>query len=220
LAGEIGDKENMIASLTMLGSVALGMGDHPKSKEVFEHSVALSREYADKRRLSAALNNLAELHRTRGDFDEAEKLYEEALTINRERGSETEVIVNLLNLAMTSISRGSLDRAKSLTREALAIVCRIGSRPLGLGVLELSIGIAALCDQAERGALFFGAAAAQTDQMKLMPNPADMEFLAPFVAQIRQFLGAERFAEAEAAGRALNFEEAIRQVRTWLSNVA
>ena len=51
-------------------------------------------------------------------------------------------------------------------------------------------------------------------------DPADEAFLAPLMASARETLDAAACAAADRAGRALDFPQAIAEVRTWLERLA
>ena len=69
----------------------------------------------------------------------------------------------------------------------------------------------------ERGARLYGAAEAQTLRTGIRRDPADEAFLQPMARGARAALGETGFKPAEASGRALHFEQAIADVRAWLS---
>ena len=100
--------------------------------------------------------------------------------------------------------------------EVLAIVEEIGSITAGQSVLEVSAGLGSLTGDHVAAARFFGTAEAQTARTGLHRDPTDEAFLAPLIAKAREALGDAPFAAAEAAGRALSYEEALVEARGWL----
>ena len=52
--------------------------------------------------------------------------------------------------------------------------------------------------------------------MGYLREPADEAFLVPLIAQTREALGTDAFAEAESAARALLYGEAIAEAGAWL----
>ena len=87
---------------------------------------------------------------------------------------------------------------------------------MGQNVLEVSTGLAALREEWELAAQFYGAAEEQAEQTGLLRDPADEAFLAPRIARVREALAESTFAAAEAAGRALAYEDAMLEARRWL----
>ncbi len=213
---EIGNRACVEAALQPLGSVCLANGDLVSARRHLEEAIALARELDNRRELSAAINAMAQLHRVEGALDAAEPLYEEVVAYARELGDNESVAVALLNLSMVAISRGSTEKARKLLLDVLAIAVDIGSKPAGQSALEVSAGLAASCDDWAHAARFFGAAEAQMKTTGIHRDPTDEAFLKPWVARARSALGSENFADAEAAGRALRYDEAIDDVRQWL----
>jgi tetratricopeptide (TPR) repeat protein len=216
IARELGDRLRVASALRALGIVSQGQGDQAGARRALEESLVLSRELGDKRQLSITVNGLAELERAAGNLDAAEPLCEEFIALERELGNRGNVASGLLNFAMVSIGRGSAGRARGLLLEALSIAEEIGSKRVGQGVLEATSGLAAFAEEWEPAARFFGAADALREQMGLHRDPADEAFLSPLIARAQGALGAPAFAAAEAQGRALSYEDACAQARSWL----
>ena len=218
LARELGDKKRVAAVLQPLTMASLGQGDLATARRHVREALVLARELGNKRGIAAALNAVAQVHRVEGDLDTAEPLYEQVLALARELGDREIIAIALLNLAMVSIGRGLGDRAQAMLLDVLSIAEEIGSKPAGQSALEVSAGLAALIAQWEHAAVLFGAAEAQTEATGIHRDPGDESFLAPLIAKAGDALGAPAFASAEAAGRALSYEEAIGQTRAWLNS--
>jgi hypothetical protein len=103
-----------------------------------------------------------------------------------------------------------------MLREALDIASEIGSKPVAQSVLEVSAGLAASRGDWPRAARLFGVAESRAARTGLHRDPADEAFLAPLIARARHALGDAAFAVAEGAGRAVDHDDAIREVRAWL----
>jgi len=218
IAREIGNKDRVVAALTLLGAVALGKDDRAAAKGYLEESLTLARELEDSFRLETALTGLAELHRIEGDLDAAEPLYEESLALNRKEGVGSNIAVNLLNIAMVAIGRGMADRARTMLVEAFEIAERIGWQTTGRDALDVAAGFAAFLEEWHRAARLYGAAHELLTQTGMGRQSADEAFLMPLVANTRAALGDAAFAEAEAAGRGLSYEEATAEARAWPEN--
>ena len=217
IARELEDPKYVARVLQPLGMAAFGRGDRNTARAHMKEAVELARGIGDKRELAAALNNLAQMHRIDGELDPAEPLYAQAVTLAREIGDRETVAIALLNLAMVSIGRGSGDRAHGMLMEILAIVEEIGSRPVGLGALDVAAGYGAWREEWEHAARFFGVAQAQIVETGLQRDPTDEAFLLPLVERARSKLGPAAFETVEREGRALGYEEGIREAVAWLS---
>ncbi len=220
ISREIGDKRMVAAVLQPLGVASLGQGDLEGARGHFEEALTLAREFGSKRDVAVALTALAQVYRVEGSLTMAEPLYERVVELARELGDRESIAIGLLNLAMVAIGRRAADRVRPKLLEVLAIVEEIGSKPAGVSALEVSAGFAALANECEQAARFFGAAEAQLEQTGLHRDPADEAFLAPLIATARDALGPTAFAAAEAPGRALSYDQAITEARSWLDRRA
>jgi hypothetical protein len=104
-----------------------------------------------------------------------------------------------------------------MVREGLAIVEEIGSKRMGVAHLDCSTGLAAAVGDWARAARLLGTAEALREQMGLHREPTDEETLAQIIGRTRAALGDSAFAAAESEGRAVSFDEAIAEARTWLA---
>jgi tetratricopeptide (TPR) repeat protein len=217
LARAIGEPRLVARALQPLGLALLGQGDIGQARRHFEDGLALARQLGNKRELAAALNALAQLNRSQGELDEAEPQYRDVLALARELDDPESIAIALLNLAMVSISRGERDRSRPMLREVAQIASASGSKPLGQSLLDVCAGLGALCGEWVRAASFYGTAQRQAELTGLQRDPADEMFLKPLMDQVRNALGPAVFQAAEAAGRALGYEEAADQAREWLT---
>jgi predicted ATPase/class 3 adenylate cyclase len=216
IARELGDKGRIAAVLQPLGTAMLGQGDVAAAQHHLEEAVATARTLDSKDNLAAALNALAQLHRMRGDLETARTRYDDVVRLARESGDRSTEAIGMLNLAIVDIERRQEGDAHRLLLDTLAIAGAIGSKQLGQSAVEVCSGLAAMLNDWSTAATFFGAAEAQVQRTGLHRDPADEAFLAPRVERTRSMLGAEEFASAERAGRAMGYEQATHAAREWL----
>jgi len=216
IAHELHEHARIEACLELLGLSSLGRGDATAARGYLEEAVVQARAQGNRRDIAAAMNSLAQFHRAAGDFDAAQPLYEGALGLALDNGDVDIVAIAKLNLAMVAVCQGATDRARSLLLDAIAIARDVGSRPTGQSAIEVTAGMAASIERWEPSARFFGAAEAQSVETGLHRDPADEAYLAPLVARARVALGAERYGIAEAAGRSLAYEAALREAEAFL----
>ena len=119
---------------------------------------------------------------------------------------------------MVAIGRGAAVRAPAMLLEVLAIAEEIGSKPAGQSALEVCAGLAASANDWECAARLFGAAETQMGYTGIHRDPTDEAFLAPLITKARDALGMSAFAAADAAGRALAYDDALTEARNWLAN--
>jgi predicted ATPase/class 3 adenylate cyclase len=217
IARELNDRTMIAVVLQPLGMTSLGRRESANARQYLEEALVLARENGNKHQIVAALNALGQLTRLEGQLDQAEALYADVLALAREQGDRESIAFALLNLAMASIGRQRTEHVRETLLEVLEVAEEIGSMPAGQSVLEVSAGLSVLDKDWERAALFFGAAEAQAARTGLRRDPADEAFLAPLMSKTEAALGTEAFSVAEDAGRALNYDAAIRKVRAWLA---
>jgi predicted ATPase/DNA-binding winged helix-turn-helix (wHTH) protein len=219
IARECGEKAQLSRSLELVGLACRGEGDALSARRYLDDSLAVARDLGDGPELMTALNALAQLLRMDGELVAAASFCQEALAIARRIGDRESEGVALLNLAMAS-NRMPPPECARLLLQALQVTETIGSRYVGLSVLDVAAGLAAATQAWERAARYFGAAEAQGAAAQVCRDPADNAFLAPLVARARAALPAPAFQLAEAAGRACSYEEIITEVRDWLEGIA
>jgi len=216
IAHSLGDRYALERALQPLARAALGLGNAAAARRHLEEALALARDLGKPRRIAGALTGLAQVHRAQGELTAAERLYREALVLARELRDPELIGVGLLNLAMASIGRNATDDARPMLAEALAIAEETSSRLTGQSVLEVCAGLAAARSEWRHSAEFFGAAEAQAEATGLHRDPGDEAFLAPLIAKTRNALGTAA-PDAEAAGRALSYGDAMGRARAWLA---
>ena len=87
---------------------------------------------------------------------------------------------------------------------------------MGLSLLEVSAGLAALSSDWDLAARFYGAAEAQNATTGLHRDPSDDAFLAPLMDKVRGALGSSAFGTSERDGRGRSYAEAMAEARGWL----
>jgi len=216
IARTLDDKVRISAVLQPLGLALLGLGELAAARERLQEGLGLAEKLGTPREIAGVLNALAQTARAGGDLATAEPLYARVLRIGRESGGVDIIAVSLLNLAMVATGRKSHASAREMLVEVLQIVDESGLRPAAQGLLEVSAGLAASSEEWTQAVRLYGVAEAQTVATGLARDPADEAFLAPLVAMAKENLGADAFASASAAGRALDYDAAIAELRGWL----
>jgi predicted ATPase/class 3 adenylate cyclase len=216
IAREIGDRRRIAVALQLLGMTALSRDDFTEAHSYLSEALSIAREIDDQREVALALNALAQFHRVTGDLDAAEPLYRQVQQITRKLGDNETMAFAVLNLAMVAISREDAAEANVLLTDTLRIFDQIRSRPIGQSIIEVSAGLSALQRSWLQAARYFGIAEAHALHTGIHRDPADEAFLSPRIHAARGALGNEAFIAAEAAGRALSYENGIEEIRVWL----
>ena len=126
------------------------------------------------------------------------------------------ISIHLTNLARALVDCGTGERVRALLQEGLAIARAIGSTRGEGYVVEVTASLAVLENKWAAAARFYGSVQARFREIGLKRTPADDAFLDLQMAKARQALGTKAFTTAEAAGRAVPWDDMLKEVRTWL----
>jgi DNA-binding CsgD family transcriptional regulator/tetratricopeptide (TPR) repeat protein len=127
--------EARMCLLSFLGWVAWGRKDYRRATQLYEESLALSREISNIWWLASSLSNLALVSHSLGDYERATELTEESMDLSRKQSDKLSLAFCLNNLAMVVYSQGDLERASQLTEESVALHRELGTR----GVVDLGL---------------------------------------------------------------------------------
>ncbi len=214
IAKELDNKRRIALALQPLGTVCLNLGDVSAAREHLQTGLAMALESANDREITAALNALGQLHRVDGDLETAARLYREAVVYARRLEDRESVALSMLNLAMASSKLPPAERA-AMVLEALTLGEEVGSRYVGQSALDVCAGLMAIAKNWSCAARLYGAAQANAARTGFRREAADEVYIAPLIASARTALG-DGYDAAEAAGRALPYEEAINEARACL----
>jgi predicted ATPase/class 3 adenylate cyclase len=217
IARSLEDRERIAAVLQPLGLTALAHGDCARAREFLLEGLDLAEALGKPFEVAAALNALAQIARTEGDLAGAEPLYERALAVSRQHGFREIVAVSLLNRAMVALDANAGARSRSWLLEVFDIAAEIGSKPVAQSLLEVGAGYAASRQRFPDAARLLGAAAAHAELTGLTRDPADEAFVMRVISRTRQSLGEDAFVAAERAGRSLDLDGALANMRALLS---
>ena len=128
LSHELGDKEGMAYSLSILGLVVDSQSDYGRARELFEGSLTLFRNLGDKWGVGESLRRLAAVAQHQGDYERATQLCEESLALLREVGYKWGVAESLQRLGTVVHYQGDYERATQLCEESLALFRQIGDK--------------------------------------------------------------------------------------------
>ena len=113
--------------LSASGYVALSKEDYERATQLYEESLALSREMRDDWALAFSLFGMALVSHRRGDPERTAELYEESISIFREQGDKHGLAICLNNLGLVARYQGDLVRAEKLTEESVELLRELGS---------------------------------------------------------------------------------------------
>jgi len=111
------------------------------------------------------------------------------------------------------VARGDLHEARRMAIECLPLARH---EKVAVDLLEAAVGLASRLGAHAFAARLWGASDRQLRAWGYRHEPGEVEHLAPLLEASRRALGDAAFDAAEAAGRALPFDEAWREFERWL----
>jgi predicted ATPase/class 3 adenylate cyclase len=129
--------------LRMLGSAAYVRGDHDQAAQLYEESLALSREARDERSVASSLLQLGNVSGDRGDHEEAKTFYEEGLALARKLDDRALLASALISVGAEFLLQGDHEQGAVLNEEAAGLYRERGNRG-GLQYALDNLGWAAL----------------------------------------------------------------------------
>jgi tetratricopeptide (TPR) repeat protein len=166
-----------------------------------------------------ATHNLASVALQLGLTENARLRFEEALALFRKIGDRSNCSLSLGDLSMVNVRLGRVQEASAQLAEALAIVEGLAAKREGANALAAAAELALALDRPREASRWFGASEALRALIGSPPAPYEKADLARLMTRMREALGEGGLGTGLAEGGAWTFEEAIGNVRAWLSSV-
>jgi predicted ATPase len=211
----VGDRRGVAQTLVPLGVIHAATGD-PTGETELQRAIHLARDVGDTWTLAFAELASGSMLTSEARHDEAVPLLEASIDHNRQLGTEVLLAYALGYLGRARIGLGQLTAARAVLVEALDRGGSMGSREVVARTLTDVAALAAEGGAVEPAAKILGSADAIRASIGAPVYRPDQVYVAELRARLRSALGAARFDEMVDAGRALGFEEAIRNAPTWL----
>jgi class 3 adenylate cyclase/tetratricopeptide (TPR) repeat protein len=204
------DDGSMVAALlSNLGIVARYRGDYEAARTLHEEGLALRRELRDRRAIAISLSNLGNVALDQHDFALAQERLEEAVALQREVGDKHNLATGLNNLGNVMRTRGQFGQAGRLYAESLVLNRELGDN-WQLAYLFEDIGVLAAMRESYSAAFrLLGAADALRDRLHAPLSDVERAKLEGLLSGPRAAAGDDAFAEALAAGRGLEADDAV-----------
>jgi tetratricopeptide (TPR) repeat protein len=148
----------------------------------------------------------------RKDYATAVDHYEEAIELARQTGDIDGAAVNLHNLARSELARGLAGPGLEALRESLEIARRLGYREVIAYCLGGLAELAMLESDPERAARMLGASERQFREIGAVLSPDEAESQERVATYVLAELAADRAAELQAEGEALDLDELLEDV--------
>ena len=137
------------------GYLAFWQGDCAAAGQLFEASLAMTREIGDKPGIAASLMSLGNVASAQCDYAAAHSLFEQSLALYRELGDKRNISSTLLNLGTVVHEQGDYTASRALYEESLALFREIGDKLSISNALYCLGNVAdALCDYAAAHSLY------------------------------------------------------------------
>ena len=201
---DLGEEQELVGPLSVLGVVASGQGDHQRALSVHEEAGQLAQKAGDGFGFAISLNNQAYEAWLTDDVDRAEVLWDECLAAAREAGTSEVAALAISGLGDVALARGDFERAAQWFRDALAIDVELGFPGLEADLCVCLAAVASRQGQLEQAARLLGAAASlrQASGAPELPEAAVLAYLNEVTNDARAGLGDHAFAAAFGRGRA------------------
>ncbi len=134
-------------AISAAGELALGQGDYPAARELYDKGLAIWRDLGDRWYVAFALNGLARVYLWQGDYPAAKALLDESLAIRREMDDSWGVSVALSNLGEIAMALSDYPAAHAIFSEYLQIE-RTSGNPGGLSDALYCLGLV-VCEQGD-----------------------------------------------------------------------
>jgi predicted ATPase/DNA-binding winged helix-turn-helix (wHTH) protein len=220
LARRVGEVEWEAIALSGIGTCLNRLDDEEAALQHFVQARDLAQANGCARPLASALNNIAATEFRRGNWESAELGFRQALHLARGRGDVRSALIFLHNLVRVQVAAGKHQGAHACAVEAEVLLRGIGEDVLKLELLEVSAALASRRAEHEVAARFWGAATQRYVDLGYRRPTEDQTQLDRLLAESRNALGAEVFGKANAAGRALELDSAMLELKAWLERGA
>jgi predicted ATPase/DNA-binding SARP family transcriptional activator/tetratricopeptide (TPR) repeat protein len=201
----------LLASLVRLGALLALRGEEARGAAVHAEAVALARRSGQRRAFGHLYNELGAVARARGDLERARQLHQEALEIVRGLIGWS-VPHTLASLACAEARLGDLDAAADHLREATGLLRSTPQPATAALVLAGAALVAVGRGHPEEAARLLAAAEATHERIGTVPVGAERRELDLAAEAVREALDPAALAAAEAGGRALAVDAALREV--------
>ena len=212
-ARQLGEPRALAWAHNVVGMALHSLGRIDPAVEAHEDALEMARRLGDGVLMFTSLNSIASCRHQTGQLDVAERCYHEALELARRDAGRVGIVIVLNNLIRLLVARGQLDQARQFAHECLPLA---RDEKVSVDLMEATVGLASRLGEHAVAARFWGASDRQLVAWGYRHEPGELEHLAPLLASSRRSLGDAAFEAAEAAGRALAYEDALLELQQWL----
>jgi tetratricopeptide (TPR) repeat protein len=208
----LGDRRGELASLTVLGLVALTRADFRIAERLFKRSRELAEELEIRSDVAVSTHNLGSVALAEGDLERAARRYEVALALYRAEDSPYGVALSELYLGLVAVESGRSDDAASYLGRALPVFREMGFLQYAAQCVDGIAAVANARGHAHDAVRLLAAASALRERTGDAPT-VGARLRKRETAATQAVLGESSFAAAWAEGRALADAEAFERAQ-------
>lgn len=209
IAQQLNDNRRMISALGGLTRVALRRNDNASAIAYAEQAVEIAEAVGEKRVMVSPLFMLAYAMRNAGDHERATALLQSSLELNEEFGLHRMIALVNYHRGHIALRARQFDAAAGFFAASLRQAQAIGHQDVMSNNLMGCAAVAAAQRNWEHAAQLFAAGQAQFGRLAVIPDLADRSVFENGLAAVRAALNEAVFADAQAAGHAMTFEQAV-----------
>jgi len=207
--------------MSLWGQTLLAQGEYERSRALCEESLALARQLGSPGRIAGSLSSLACAVLEQGSDKQARALCEESLATWQQLGDKRGCAETLTILGRLALQQGDVGRATYCYHESLVLRQETGEKGGVATALEGLARVAAAHGQVKSAAQLLGAAEILRKTMGTPLPPTEHASHEHVLAAVRAALDEAAFAQAWAAGQAMELSQAMAaalEVREQLSS--
>lgn len=203
-------------ALTAIGSALNLQGDVEGALQHEHEAMQLAEASGNVEYMASLSNNIAETERSRGNFEAAERGYLKALHLGRAHGNLLLSAIVLHNLVRLYVACGRPDDARTAALESEQLLRGIGEQVLKFELLKCVAALASSRGDHAVAVRWWSAAQPQFIEAGYWDPEVDTALYDDRMDAAKHALGNAGFAAAEAAGRTLDLDSAMRELKKWL----
>jgi tetratricopeptide (TPR) repeat protein len=203
-----GNTWGIARALIVLGDGALFERDVDRAMSRFQKALDIARDLEDAEGVALSLLYLGRAAHMRGDDARSNTLLEESLVVFKDSVDSRGIAEVLLELGRVARAQGNEARALALVRKSLVRSQKLDNKTQIAFCLTLA-GVIQTVRDAARAARLFGAAEKLLQSLNAALDPSGSLEYDSNLADTRNRLGEEAFANAWQEGRMLTLEQAV-----------
>ncbi len=216
IAEELDDSHLRGWALIALSYVHGALADLQTAGHQAQEALGIARSANDAVQISDALVAVADFHFESGELPAAKALYEEAMALRESLALPARQGLIAISLSEVAIAQGDTRLARHWLRKAGDLALETRSRYIGQHLIERCAALAAETAEWPLSVRWFSASAKQRQSTGLSDQTMSQKTRSPALERAVSAIGPAAAAEAERSGAALDYDQTLGEVQTWL----